>query len=181
MSVSTPHTSKTFLMKKHYNGGIHSGFERKENKKNLSIIIVGSIPTKANKYNGGLPIMNSENQKLIISIFGICLIIALIGTIILAILGQGIEVITIFLGIVTTIIGILATFLTGKNMTEKQEETLEKYTIQKALNDENCSMLMGNISFDTREEMEDYLKNHTVKDMITEADTIQMDGEGDVQ
>lgn len=93
--------------------------------------------------------MNSENQKLIISIFGICLIIALIGTIILAILGQGIEIITIFLGIVTTIIGILATFLTGKNMTEKQEETLEKYTIQKALNDENCSMLMGNISFDT--------------------------------
>lgn len=71
--------------------------------------------------------MNSENQKLIISIFGICLIIALIGTIILAILGQGIEVITIFLGIVTTIIGILATFLTGKNMTEKQEETLTQY------------------------------------------------------
>lgn len=71
--------------------------------------------------------MNSENQKLIISIFGICLIIALIGTIILAILGQGIEVITIFLGIVTTIIGILATFLTGKNTTEKQEETLTQY------------------------------------------------------
>lgn len=80
--------------------------------------------------------MNSENQRLIIYIFGGCLLVALIGTILLAVMGQGIEVITIFLGIVTTIIGILATFLTGKNMTEKQEETLERYTIQKALNEE---------------------------------------------
>jgi len=42
-------------------------------------------------------------------------------------MGTGIELITIFLGIVTTILGVLATFLQGKTMTEKQEETLEQY------------------------------------------------------
>lgn len=85
---------------------------------------------------GGYIIMNSENQRLIIYILGGCLLIALTGTILLAVIGQGIEIITIFLGIVTTIIGILATFLTGKNMTEKQEETLEKYTLRKHINEE---------------------------------------------
>lgn len=71
--------------------------------------------------------MNADNQQTIIRIFGACLIIALTGTIILATMGTGIELITIFLGIVTTIVGILATFLQGKTMTEKQEETLEQY------------------------------------------------------
>lgn len=78
--------------------------------------------------------MNSENQKNIITIFGLCLTIALTGTILMAILGKGIEIITIFISIVTTIIGILATFLQGKTMTEKQTETLEKYHIQQAIN-----------------------------------------------
>lgn len=78
--------------------------------------------------------MNSENQKNIITIFGLCLTIALTGTILMAILGKGIEIITIFISIVTTIIGILATFLQGKTMTEKQTETLEKYHIQQAQN-----------------------------------------------
>jgi len=71
--------------------------------------------------------MNADNQQTIIRIFGACLIIALTGTILLATMGTGIELITIFLGIVTTIVGILATFLQGKTMTEKQEETLEQY------------------------------------------------------
>ena len=71
--------------------------------------------------------MNADNQQTIIRIFGACLIIALTGTIILATTGKGIELITIFLGIVTTIVGVLATFLQGKTMTEKQEETLEQY------------------------------------------------------
>lgn len=71
--------------------------------------------------------MNADNQQTIIRIFGACLIIALTGTILLATMGSGIELITIFLGIVTTIVGILATFLQGKTMTEKQEETLEQY------------------------------------------------------
>ena len=71
--------------------------------------------------------MNADNQQTIIRIFGACLIIALTGTIILATMGTGIELITIFLGIVTTILGVLATFLQGKTMTEKQEETLEQY------------------------------------------------------
>lgn len=79
--------------------------------------------------------MNSENQKIIILILGACLIISLIGTILLAVIGQGLEIITIFVGIVTTIVGILATFLTGKNMTEKQSETLEEYYRQKAENE----------------------------------------------
>ena len=78
--------------------------------------------------------MNSENQKNIITIVGLCLTIALTGTILMAILGKGIEIITIFISIVTTIIGILATFLQGKTMTEKQTETLEKYHIQQAIN-----------------------------------------------
>lgn len=81
--------------------------------------------------------MNTENQHTIILIFGACLIIALTGTILLALLGQGIEIITIFLGIVTTILGVLATFLTGKNMTEKQEETLEQYYRDKADQESN--------------------------------------------
>jgi len=71
--------------------------------------------------------MNADNQQTIIRIFGACLIIALTGTILLATMGTGIELITIFLGIVTTILGVLATFLQGKTMTEKQEETLEQY------------------------------------------------------
>lgn len=76
--------------------------------------------------------MNAENQNTIIKIFGATLILALAGTISLALHGQGIEIITLFLGIITTILGVLATFLTGKNMTEKQEETLEQYYKDKA-------------------------------------------------
>ena len=74
--------------------------------------------------------MNSENQTLIILIFGASLIITLIGTLLLTVRGTSTETTTIFLGIITTIVGILATFLQGKTMTEKQEEILTQQTIQ---------------------------------------------------
>lgn len=74
--------------------------------------------------------MNSENQTLIILIFGASLIITLIGTLLLTVRGTNTETTTIFLGIITTIVGILATFLQGKTMTEKQEEILTQQTIQ---------------------------------------------------
>ena len=122
--------------------------------------------------------MNSENQKIIICIFGACLIISLIGTILISIMGQGLEIVTIFIGIVTTIIGILATFLQGKNMTEKQSETLEKYYKDKA---KESDITLGSISFETKEEMEDYLKSHSVEDMIKDADTLEIGGGDDVQ
>lgn len=74
--------------------------------------------------------MNSENQTLIILIFGSCLILTIIGTFLLTIRGTPSEIITVFIGIITTIVGILATFLQGKNMTEKQEEIIREHTIQ---------------------------------------------------
>ncbi len=74
--------------------------------------------------------MNSENQTLIILIFGASLIITLLGTLLLTVRGTNTETTTIFLGIITTIVGILATFLQGKTMTEKQEEILTQQTIQ---------------------------------------------------
>lgn len=70
--------------------------------------------------------MNSENQTLIILIMGTSLILTLIGTLILTIRGTPTEILTIYIGIITTITGILATFLQGKNMTEKQEELLQQ-------------------------------------------------------
>lgn len=76
--------------------------------------------------------MNHENQKLIIMIIGACLVILLIGTILLSIINPRMEIITLLFGAVTTLIGILATALRGKNMTEKQSETLEEYYRQKA-------------------------------------------------
>ena len=80
--------------------------------------------------------MNSENQTLIILIFGASLILTLIGTLILTIRGANTETTTIFIGIITTIVGILATFLQGKNMTEKQEEIIRQHTIE-AENEDN--------------------------------------------
>lgn len=121
--------------------------------------------------------MNSENQKTIIKIFGACLTITLIGVIIMAIRGTPLEIITIFTGIFTAIFTALATFLQGKNMTEKQNETLEQYYRDKAKDDQ---VTIGSIAFDTEDEMTEYLKNH-IEDMITEADTVERDGEGDVQ
>ncbi len=41
------------------------------------------------------------------------------------------------IGVVTTLVGILATALRGKNMTEKQSETLEEYYREKAEQDCN--------------------------------------------
>lgn len=74
--------------------------------------------------------MNSENQTLIILIFGASLIITLLGTLLLTVRGTSTETTAIFIGIITTIVGILATFLQGKTMTEKQEEILTQQTIQ---------------------------------------------------
>lgn len=79
--------------------------------------------------------MNSENQKIIISIFGLCLIISIIGVVCSILFSVGIESITLLLGVVTTIIGVLATFLKDKNLSEKESETLEKYFIQNAVKD----------------------------------------------
>ena len=79
--------------------------------------------------------MNHENQKLIILIIGACLIITLIGTILISITNAKLELITMLIGVVTTLVGILATALRGKNMTEKQSETLEEYYREKAENE----------------------------------------------
>ena len=81
--------------------------------------------------------MNSENQKIIICIFGSCLIISIIGVVCSTLFNVGIESITLLLGVVTTIIGVLATFLKDKNLSEKESETLEKYFIQNAINKED--------------------------------------------
>lgn len=79
--------------------------------------------------------MNSENQTLIILIFGASLIITIIGTLLLTVRGTSTETTAIFIGIITTIVGILATFLQGKTMTEKQEEILTQQTIQGEVDD----------------------------------------------
>lgn len=123
--------------------------------------------------------MNAENQKIIIIIIGACLIITLIGTILIGIINGKLELITLFVGIVTTLVGILATALQGKKMTEKQEETLEQYYIDKAIQNDT-EAIIGSMSFQNREEMEDYLENKTVQELIEEADTHTMGGE-DVQ
>ena len=54
----------------------------------------------------------------------------------MAIRGTPLEIITIFTGIFTAIFTALATFLQGKNMTEKQEETLEAYYQNKVTEEE---------------------------------------------
>ena len=124
--------------------------------------------------------MNEKNQKTIIYLLGIALYITLIGAIIMVLAGVALEVIVVFTGIATAIVTALVTFLQGKNMSEKQDETLEKYYLNKAINNDD-KLVLGSIAFDTEEEMDEYLKNHTVEDMINEADTVELDGEGDVQ
>ena len=97
--------------------------------------------------------MNSENQKIIIRIFGLCLIISIIGVVCSILFSVGIESITLLLGVVTTIIGVLATFLKDKNLSEKESETLEKYFIQNAVKDAEDESI-ENIIEDIKEESE---------------------------
>lgn len=66
-------------------------------------------------------------QQLIIRELGIIAAIALIGTIILSvILPENMAIIALIFGVVTTIVGALSAFLNTKNMTEKEQEILEK-------------------------------------------------------
>lgn len=124
--------------------------------------------------------MNEKMQELIIKEIGMIGTIALIGTILVTCLfPENNIVITLLFGAVTSSITGLLTFLNTKNMTEKQDETLEKYHLNKALNNEKITQ--GCIEFNTEEEMKEYLKNHTVEDMITNADIITYEAEEDVQ
>ena len=76
--------------------------------------------------------MNTGNQTLIIIIFGVCLLASIISlTSIIITRGAIMEVLVLLMTIITSLITALATFLQGKNMSEKQAETLEAYTIQK--------------------------------------------------
>ena len=76
--------------------------------------------------------MNEKNQKTIIYILGIALYLTLAGAIIMVLTGIALEIIVVFTGIATAIVTALVTFLQGKNMSEKQNETLEKYYLEKA-------------------------------------------------
>ena len=76
--------------------------------------------------------MNEKMQELIIKELGLIGTLALIGTILVsAFIPENATSITILFGAVTATISSLGTFLTGKNTAEKQEETLEKYYIDK--------------------------------------------------
>lgn len=71
--------------------------------------------------------MNEKMQELIIKEIGLLGTIALIGTIIVTcIFPENTIIITLLFGAVTSIISGLLTFLNTKNMTEKEEEILEK-------------------------------------------------------
>ena len=61
--------------------------------------------------------MKTETQQLIVIILGVLAVASIL---------KGYE------QVLLTIVGILGGFITAKNMTEKQEETLEKYYVQKA-------------------------------------------------
>lgn len=71
--------------------------------------------------------MNEKMQELIIKELGAIGSIALLGTIIVTcILPENTIIITLLFGAVTSIIGALSAFLNTKNMTEKEEEILER-------------------------------------------------------
>ena len=77
--------------------------------------------------------MNTENQTLIIKFFGILCILLILGVILLtAALGYNPELITSLTGLIMVFATALATFLSTKTMTEKQETTLEQYWKNKA-------------------------------------------------
>lgn len=121
--------------------------------------------------------MNERMQELIIKEVGILGTIALLGTILVTCLFPDNTIVTTLLfGAVTSSITALVTFLNNKNMTEKQEETLTKYHLNKALNN-NEEVTRGNMKFNTQEEMEEYL----IKNMVNNADTTKLEEEDDVQ
>ena len=88
--------------------------------------------------------MNEQLQTLIIKELGLIATLALTGTILVsAFIPENTTTITLLFGAVTATISALGTFLTGKNMTEKQEETLEKYYINKEINKEEIVEEIG--------------------------------------
>ncbi len=69
--------------------------------------------------------MNTETQNLIVTILGFYAIISLIGIVVLAILAtNNNELILSLVPVTITPISILGGFIAGKNLTEKQEESL---------------------------------------------------------
>ena len=110
--------------------------------------------------------MNHENQKIIIQIFGGCTILLLAG-IILITYKQGYqpELTTSLTGLVMVFATALATFLSTKTMTEKQETTLEQYYTNQAQPNTH------EIQFTTQAELQQYLAEHTIEDIIQQTTT----------
>ena len=67
--------------------------------------------------------MNHENQSLIIRILGCALIIVCLGSLLLALYGLPIEVLTAFVSVITAITGILATAFQGRREADIDNNT----------------------------------------------------------
>ncbi|RAP45034.1 MAG: hypothetical protein BZ136_08520 [Methanosphaera sp. rholeuAM74] len=110
--------------------------------------------------------MNHENQKIIIQIFGGCTLLLLTG-IILITYKQGYqpELTTSLTGLVMVFATALATFLSTKTMTEKQETTLEQYYTNQTPTQTH------ELQFTTQAELQQYLAEHTIEDIIQQTTT----------
>ena len=112
--------------------------------------------------------MNNEIQKLIINLLGIIAITALIEILILIRIQPQLDItiIVALVGLVNAITGGLIGFLTGKAIYEPQQVNSIPET-------EPTEAIIGSKQFESKEDLEDYINNHTVQELMDDADDIE--------
>ena len=112
--------------------------------------------------------MNNEIQKLIITELGIIAVTALIEILILIRIQPQLDItiIVALVGLVNAITGGLIGFLTGKAVYEPQQVNYIPET-------EPTEAIIGSKQFESKEDLEDYINNHTVQELMDDADDIE--------
>lgn len=112
--------------------------------------------------------MNNEIQKLIITELGIIAITALIEILILIRIQPQLDItiIVALVGLVNAITGGLIGFLTGKAIYEPQQVNGIPET-------EPTEAIIGSKQFESKEDLENYINNHTVQELMDDADDLE--------
>lgn len=113
--------------------------------------------------------MNNEIQKLIITELGIIAITALIEILILIRIQPQLDItiIVALVGLVNAITGGLIGFLTGKAIYEPQQQ--ENYIPETT----PAEAIIGSKQFESKEDLENYINNHTVQELMDDADDVE--------
>lgn len=113
--------------------------------------------------------MNNEIQKLIIKLLGAIAVTALIEILILIRIQPQLDItiIVALVGLVNAITGGLIGFLTGKAIYEPQQQ---EYIIPES---NPAEAIIGSKQFETKEDLDEYINNHTVQELMDDADDIE--------